>query len=116
MHRCLHGIMHLIEDHAENAGIPVRFAAAKVAEGDAEMEKSLYLEQNETEMIEHIVSQMEEERGIDRAAAIADMRFDFIQRIADKRLSNRQRVRNVSEAGGSMRFLRESIPRYRPLY
>ena len=81
VHRCLHGIMHLIEDHAENAGIPVRFAAAKVAEGDAEMEKSLHLEQNETEMIEHIVSQMEEERGIDRAAAIADMRFDFIQRI-----------------------------------
>lgn len=81
VHRCLHGIMHLIEDHAENAGIPVRFAAAKVAEGDTEMEKSLHLEQNETEMIEHIVSQMEEERGIDRAAAIADMRFDFIQRI-----------------------------------
>ena len=95
VHRCLHGIMHLIEDHAENAGIPVRFAAA---EGDAEMEKSLHLEQNETEMIEHIVSQMEEERGIDRAAAIADMRFDFIQRICRqtvvKPAESKERIRS----------------------
>lgn len=98
VHRCLHGIMHLIEDHAENAGIPVRFAAAKVAEGDAEMEKSLHLEQNETEMIEHIVSQMEEERGIDRAAAIADMRFDFIRRICRqtvvKPAESKERIRS----------------------
>ena len=98
VHRCLHGIMHLIEDHAENAGIPVRFAAAKVAEGDAEMEKSLHLEQNETEMIEHSVSQMEEERGIDRAAAIADMRFDFIQRICRqtvvKPAESKERIRS----------------------
>lgn len=98
VHRCLHGIMHLIEDHAENAGIPVRFAAAKVAEGDVEMEKSLHLEQNETEMIEHIVSQMEEERGIDRAAAIADMRFDFIQRICRqtvvKPAESKERIRS----------------------
>ena len=98
VHRCLHGIMHLIEDHAENAGIPVRFAAAKVAEGDAEMEKSLHLEQNETEMIEHIVSQMEEERGIDRAAAIADMRLDFIQRICRqtvvKPAESKERIRS----------------------
>lgn len=98
VHRCLHGIMHLIEDHAENAGIPVRFAAAKVAEGDTEMEKSLHLEQNETEMIEHIVSQMEEERGIDRAAAIADMRFDFIQRICRqtvvKPAESKERIRS----------------------
>lgn len=98
VHRCLHGIMHLIEDHAENAGIPVRFAAAKVAEGDAEMEKSLHLEQNETEMIEHIASQMEEERGIDRAAAIADMRFDFIQRICRqtvvKPAESKERIRS----------------------
>lgn len=98
VHRCLHGIMHLIEDHAENAGIPVRFAAAKVAEGDAEMENSLHLEQNETEMIEHIVSQMEEERGIDRAAAIADMRFDFIQRICRqtvvKPAESKERIRS----------------------
>ena len=98
VHRCLHGIMHLIEDHAENTGIPVRFAAAKVAEGDVEMEKSLHLEQNETEMIEHIVSQMEEERGIDRAAAIADMRFDFIQRICRqtvvKPAESKERIRS----------------------
>jgi len=98
VHRCLHGIMHLIEDHAESAGIPVRFAAAKVAEGDTEMEKSLKLDQNETEMIEHIVSQMEEERGIDRAAAIADMRFDFIQRICRqtvvKPVESKERIRS----------------------
>ena len=98
VHRCLHGIMHLIEDHAENAEIPVRFAAAKVAEGDTEMEKSLHLEQNETEMIEHIVSQMEEERGIDRAAAIADMRFDFIRRICRqtvvKPAESKERIRS----------------------
>ena len=98
VHRSLHGIMHLIEDLAEHAGIPVRYAAAKVAEGDAEMEKSLHLEQNETEMIEHIVSQMEEERGIDRAAAIADMRFDFIQRICRqtvvKPAESKERIRS----------------------
>ncbi len=78
VHRCLHGIMHLIEDHAAAAGIPVRFAASKLAEGDAMVAEALKLTENEKEMLEHIICQMEAERGVDRAAAIADMRFDFI--------------------------------------
>ena len=81
VHRCLHGIMHLIEDHAANASIPLRFAAAKLVEGDEMVLKALALTDNEKEMIEHIISQMETERGLDRAAAIADMRFDFIQKL-----------------------------------
>ena len=81
VHRCLHGIMHLIEDHAATAGIPLRFAASKLAEGDERVLKALNLSENEKEIIEHIISQMEAERGLDRSAAIADMRFDFIQRL-----------------------------------
>ena len=81
VHRCLHGIMHLIEDHAKAAGIPARFAAAKMAEGDTLIEKRLGLDENEREALEHIIRQMETERGLDRAAAIADMRFSFIRRI-----------------------------------
>ena len=79
VHRCLHAIMHLIEDHAAAAGIPVRFAASKLAEGDERIAEALRLDQNETEMLEHIVRQMEAESGMDRAAAIADMRFAFIK-------------------------------------
>ena len=81
VHRCLHGIMHLIEDHAKRAEIPVRFAANKVIEGDSRVIDALELSQNEKEMIEHIILQMEEERGLDRSAAIADMRFSFIQKL-----------------------------------
>ena len=81
VHRCLHGIMHLIEDHAANAGIPLRFAACKLAEGDELIMESLNLSQNEKETVEHIILQMEEERNLDRAAAIADMRFRFIERV-----------------------------------
>lgn len=81
VHRCLHGIMHLIEDHAQNADIPLRFAASKLAEGDGLILEKLGLDQNEKEMLEHIICQMEEERGMDRAAAIADMRFSFIQQL-----------------------------------
>lgn len=84
VHRCLHGIMHLIEDHAQAADIPVRFAATKLVEGDEVILERLKLEQNEKEMVEHIISQMEEERGLDRAATIADMRFDFIQKLVEK--------------------------------
>lgn len=84
VHRCLHAIMHLIEDHAANAGIPVRFAASKLAEGDEVMLSHLKLDQNEKETLEHIICQMEEERGMDRAAAIADMRFSFIQQVCGK--------------------------------
>ncbi|MFQ7473828.1 MAG: ferrous iron transport protein B, partial [Anaerovoracaceae bacterium] len=81
VHRCLHGIMHLIEDHANKAGIPVRFAACKLAEGDRLVLNFLDLSQNEKEMLEHIILQMEEERNLDRAAAIADMRFSFIEKV-----------------------------------
>ena len=84
VHRCLHAIMHLIEDHAKAARIPVRFAAAKLAEGDQLLMDSLNLDQNEKEMLEHIVKQMENERGLDRAAAIAHMRFDFIEKVCDE--------------------------------
>lgn len=83
LHRCMHGIMHLIEDHAKVAGIPLRFAAAKVVEGDQDILDQLHLEQNETEMLEHIILQMEKERGLDAAAAVADMRFRFIQQVSD---------------------------------
>lgn len=81
VHRCLHGIMHLIEDHAKAAGIPLRFAASKLVEGDELVEDALNLEENEKEMIEHIITQMEKERVLDRSAAIADMRFSFIQKL-----------------------------------
>ena len=84
VHRCLHGIMHLIEDHAEKAGIPVRFAAAKLAEGDHLILDQLGLDENEKETLEHIIVQMETERGLDRAAAIADMRFTFIEKICSE--------------------------------
>ena len=84
VHRCLHGIMHLIADHADAAGIPVRFAASKLVEGDAMVAEALKLTENEKEMIEHIICQMEAERGVDRAAAIADMRFDFIHALCDE--------------------------------
>ena len=84
VHRCLHAIMHLIEDHAKAADIPVRFAAAKLAEGDQLIMDSLNLDQNEKEMLEHIIKQMETERGLDRAAAIAHMRFDFIEKVCDE--------------------------------
>ncbi len=84
VHRCIHGIIHLIEDHAKTSGIPVRFAATKLVEGDKRIEEALKLDSNEKEMIELIISQMEQERGLDRAAAIADMRFSFIQELVAK--------------------------------
>ena len=84
VHRCLHGVMHLIEDHAQAAGIPVRFAATKLVEGDQRILDALNLSENEQQMLEHIIRQMEEERGLDRAAAIADMRFSFIGKMVEK--------------------------------
>ena len=81
VHRCLHAVCHLIEDHAEAAGVPLRFAASKVVEGDRLVIARLGLDKNEEEAMEHIVCQMEKERGLDRSAAIADMRFSFIQRL-----------------------------------
>lgn len=84
VHRCLHAIMHLIEDHAEETGIPLRFAAAKLTEGDDLILEQLRLDQNEKETLDHIVKQMEKERGLDRAAAIAHMRFDFIEKVCEE--------------------------------
>lgn len=84
VHRCLHGIMHLVQDHAEAAGIPVRFAATKLVEGDERIRAALSLSENEEEMLEHIIRQMETERGLDRAAAIADMRFTFIRNLVEE--------------------------------
>ena len=83
VHRALHGIMHMIEDHTREKNLPVRFAASKLAVGDSLMERELSFDENETETLEHIRKQMEKERGLDRAAAIADMRFSFIQKVSD---------------------------------
>ena len=84
VHRCIHAVMHLIEDHAVNAGIPVRFAAAKLIEGDQLLLEQLALEQNEKEMLEHIVLQMEKERGMDHSAAMAEMRYAYINKVCDR--------------------------------
>ena len=97
VHRCLHAISHLIEDHAEAAGLPVRFAASKAVEGDRLVLEQLKLDQNETEMLEHIIVQMETESGLDRSAAMADMRFAFIERVCrqtvQKPKESRERLR-----------------------
>ena len=99
VHRCLHAIMHLIEDHAVRASLPVRFAAAKLAEGDPLILEKLDLDENEKETLEHIVRQMETERGLDRAAAIAHMRFDFIDKVCDETVvrphESREHLRSV---------------------
>lgn len=84
VHRCLHSIMHLIQQHTETAGIPIRFAATKLVEGDDHIQNALNLSDNELEMIEHIIEQMEQERGLDRAAAIADMRYTFIHKLVEQ--------------------------------
>ena len=84
VHRCLHAIAHLIEDHAEKAELPLRFTASKVVEGDSLIITQLALDNNEEETMEHIVKQLEKERGLDRSASIADMRFSFIQRLCDE--------------------------------
>ena len=98
VHRCLHGIMHLIEDHAKRAGIPIRFAATKLVEGDKLVLEALELKQNEKEMLEHIICQMEEESGMDAMAAIADMRYDFIYNLVDKTVvkpkESKERIRS----------------------
>lgn len=98
VHRCLHGIMHLIEDHAGDAHISPRFAAAKLAEGDPLITELLNLDQNEKEMVEHIIVQMEKESGLDRTAAIADMRFDYICKLCKETVvkphESRERIRS----------------------
>lgn len=98
VHRCIHAVIHLIEDHAQKAEIPVRFAATKAIEGDNLILEKLKLDENEMEMLEHIVQQMETERGLDRSAAIADMRFDFIERLCEKTVvkpkESKERIRS----------------------
>ena len=84
VHRCLHAVCHLIEDHADREGIPVRFAAAKLVEGDRLILESLKLDKNEKETLEHLILQMERERGLDRSAAMADMRYSFIYKVCDR--------------------------------
>ncbi|HCJ40862.1 MAG TPA: ferrous iron transport protein B, partial [Ruminococcus sp.] len=100
VHRCIHAIAHLIEDHAVRAGLPVRFAANKVIEGDELVLKQLELDENELEAVGHIVLQMEKERGLDRSAAIADMRFSFIQKVC------RETVKKPRESIGHIRSRR----------
>ena len=108
VHRCIHAVIHLIEDHAEEAKLPVRFAATKAIEGDPLILEQLKLDQNELDMLEHIVQQMETEREVDRSAAIADMRFDFIERLCEQTVvkpkESKERVRidqlsRMAEAG-----------------
>ena len=98
VHRCIHAVIHLIEDHAEKAQIPVRFAATKAIEGDHLILEQLKLDQNEMEMLEHIVKQMETERKLDRSAAIADMRFDFIEGLCEQTVvkpkESKERIRS----------------------
>ena len=105
VHRCIHGILHLIEDHAKAAGIPVRFAATKLVEGDQRIEAALKLDQNEKEMIEHIIVQMEQERGLDRAAAIADMRFHFIHQLVEQTVVKPRQSKEQLRSARIDRFL-----------
>lgn len=99
VHRCIHSILHLIEDHSKAIDMPIRFAAAKIIEGDSLITERLSLDQNETETMEHIVIQMEHERGLDRSAAMADMRFSFIDKIvkAAVKKPSRSKERDRSE-------------------
>ena len=105
VHRCIHGIIHLIEDHAKAAGIPVRFAATKLVEGDRRIEAALKLDQNEKEMIEHIIVQMEQERRLDRAAAIADMRFHFIHQLVEQTVVKPRQSKEQLRSARIDRFL-----------
>ena len=98
VHRCIHAICEMISDHAESAGVPLRFAASKLIEGDELVLEKLQLDQNEKETIEHLILQMEKERGLDRSAAIADMRFSFIEKVCEstvvKPTESRERKRS----------------------
>lgn len=98
VHRCIHAVCHIVEDHAREADIPVRFAATKLIEGDSLILERLGLDQNEKETLEHLILQMEKERGLDRSAAIADMRFNFIERVCEstvvKPVESKERLRS----------------------
>lgn len=115
MHRCIHAVSHLIEDHAKLAGVPIRFAATKIIEGDALILEQLHLDENEKEAIEHLIVQMEKERGLDRSAAIADMRFTFIEKICESTVVKPKESRSVSEVSASTVFLQANIRQYRAL-
>ena len=84
VHRCIHAVTHLIEDHAQRAGLPLRFSATKLVEGDRLIEQALQLDENETELLGHTIAELENETGLDREAALSDMRFTFIERLCDK--------------------------------
>ena len=105
VHRCLHAVIHLIQDHADRAGLPVRFAASKLIEGDTLIEKQLELDENETELLRHIILQMESERGLDHSAAIADMRFDFIGRVCVSAVTKPRESREHKRSQKLDRFL-----------
>lgn len=105
VHRCLHGIMHLIEDHAERAELPLRFAATKLAEGDERVREALALDANELETVEHAVAQMERECGLDRAAAIADMRFAFIDKVVAATVVQPAETKGEQRSGAIDRLL-----------
>ena len=105
VHRCLHGIMHLIDDHAYRAQIPMRFAASKLAEGDEKVLQQLALDENERDMLEHIISQMEEERGLDRAAAMADMRYAFIKSVTAETVVKPRETKGHARSQRLDRFL-----------
>ncbi|MBQ9662716.1 MAG: ferrous iron transport protein B [Oscillospiraceae bacterium] len=105
VHRCIHATVHLIEDHADRAGLPVRFAASKVIEGDPHILRQLDLDQNETEMLEHIALQMENERGLDRRAAMADMRFAFIDKVCARCVTKPRESREHLRSQKLDRFL-----------
>jgi len=98
VHRCIHAVIHLIDDHAKRSGIPVRFAASKAIENDSQIIERLDLDQNEIETLEHITKQMEKERGLDRSAAMADMRFAFIKKVCErciiKPVESREHIRS----------------------
>ena len=83
VHRCIHAVVHMIQDHADKAGVPARFATTKLIEGDEGMLRQLQLDQNEKELLEHCIVQMEKESGLDRNAALADMRYSFIENVVD---------------------------------
>ena len=105
VHRCLHAVIHLIDDHARRAELPVRFAAAKAIEGDPLVLDQLALDQNELEMLEHIVLQMEKERGLDRSAAIADMRFAFIEKVCSATVKKPKESKEKARSERIDRFL-----------
>lgn len=105
MHRCLHSIMHLIEDHTHKYGIPTRFAASKLVEGDKLILDKLHLDENEQETLEHIIKQMETESGMDRMAALANMRFTFIKKVCDETVVKPQESKDHVRSGKIDRIL-----------